>query len=145
MLIERTLGFLMMPVDVRKLIFTKQELIVAFQMYAKNKKLGAPASSVKDVKILENAMPAPGHLGSVKKTKGLTATLQYAALAPNTPIRLNLAEDQMLEALVIMCHELKIPLPKRGQKLLHIHQDALALTIALNEDDIRSARTAAKV
>lgn len=132
-----------MPVDVRKLMFSKQELILAFQTYAKSKNMGAPASKLEDVKIVEGALPAPGRVVSDKTPKGVSAVLHYASADANKPIRLNLSEEQIFEALIAFCRDLKVPLPKRGHKYVQIHKDALALTIGLNEKDIRSAREAA--
>lgn len=123
-----------MPVDVRKLLFSKQELRLAFQKYAKDKNMGVPESHVEDLQIMD----ASGRSISDDPNEGIKVVLNYTSNDPNNPIRVHLSEQQILEALIGMCRGLKIPLPKRGQKFLQKNKDGLALTIGMSEQDIRS-------
>ncbi|MBL4614256.1 MAG: hypothetical protein JKY27_05205 [Magnetovibrio sp.] len=125
-----------MPVDVRKLIFSKQELRLALQKFAKEQNLNVPESHVEDIQIVDNGQ---SRVVSDNAPEGLKVILHYTSSDPQNPIRVHLNENQILEALVNMCRGLKIPLPRRGQKFLAKHKDALALTIGMNEQDIRSS------
>lgn len=129
-----------MPVDVRKLIFSKQELRLAFQKFAKDTNLNVPSSHVEDIQVVDGSQ---GRVVSDDSPEGLKVILHYTSADPNNPIRVHLNNNQILEALINMCRGLKIPLPRRGQKFLAKHKDALALTIGMNEEDIRSTREAA--
>ena len=122
-----------MPLDVRKLIFSQQELRLAFQTYARDKKLNVPDSHIESVDIID-----PQHSSAVTEaTSGYTAILNFASNDPNNPYRLHLDEKQILEAMINMCRGLRIPLPRKGQKYLQQHKGSLALTIGLSEQDIR--------
>jgi len=128
-----------MPVDVRKLIFTKQELRLAFQKFAKDKNMNVPDSHVEDVQVIDGSK---GRVVSDDTPEGLKAVLHYTSNDPHNPFRIHLSEDQILEALIGMCRGLKIPLPRRSQKFLAKHKDAIALTIGMDEQDIRESREA---
>ena len=126
-----------MPVDIRKLLFNKQELRLAFQKYARDTNLNTPDSHVEGVEILD---PSKNQVVDNDSMETLNAVLRYTSSDPHNPIRVHLNEEQMFEALVSMCRGLKIPLPKHSQKFLQKHKDGLALTIGMTEQDIRAAR-----
>ena len=128
-----------MPVDVRKLIFSKQELRLAFQKFAKEKNMNVPDSHVEDVQVVDGSQ---GRVVSDDTPEGLKVMLYYTSSDPHNPFRVHLSEDQILEALIGMCRGLKIPLPRRGQKFLAKHKDAIAMTIGMNEQDIRETHSA---
>jgi len=128
-----------MPVDVRKLIFSKQELRLAFQKFAKDKSMNVPDSHVESVQVIDGSH---GRVVSDEAPEGIKAVLYYTSEDPHNPLRVHLGEDQILEALISLCQGLKIPLPKRSQKYLSKHKDALALTLGLNEQDIRDSHEA---
>ncbi|MEG3619672.1 hypothetical protein V5T82_14490 [Magnetovibrio sp. PR-2] len=122
-----------MPLDVRKLIFSQQELKLAFHTYAKEQNLNVSASQVDSFNILDPENMA----GTTDSSTGFKAVLNYQSKAPSNVYRLNLNEQQILEAMINMCRGLNIPLPRKGQKYLQQHKGSLALTIGLNEKDIR--------
>ena len=128
-----------MPVDVRKLIFSKQELRLAFQKYAKDKNMNVPDSHVEDVQVIDSSQ---GRVISDDTPEGIKVVLHYTSHDPLNPFRVHLSEDQILEALIGMCRGLKIPLPRRGTKYLQKHKDAMALTIGMSEQDIRQTQSA---
>lgn len=125
-----------MPLDVRKLIFTRQELRLAFQKYAKDNNMNVPDSHVEDLEIHDDKFNSAV---SDTTSGGITITLRYTSSDPHNPIRLRLSQHQAQEALVTLCRSLHIPVPKRGQKFLQIHKDSLALTIGMSQDDIRDS------
>jgi len=126
-----------MPTDVRKLIFTKQELRLAFQHYCKEKGMGVPQSPLESFQVVDGAN---GRVVSDNAPEGVKVILHYTSHDPNNPVRVHLAEDQILEAMITLCKELGIPLPRRGQKFLQKHKDTMALTIGMTENDLRVAR-----
>lgn len=130
-----------MPVDVRKLLFSKQELRLAFQKYAKDQNMNVPESHVEAIEIIDGSH---GRVVSDDAPEGIKVVLRYTSHDPGNPFRVHLSEHQILEALIGMCKGLKIPLPKRGTKFVSKHKDGLALTLGLNEQDIRSTREASE-
>lgn len=125
-----------MPIDVRKLIFTKPEIRLALQKYCKDKGMGVPEAPVQDVQVADS-----GNVTSEEAPEELKIILTYPSHDPRNPIRVHLREEQVLDALITLCLALKIPLPRRGSKTLQKHKDGLAINIALNEVDLRVART----
>lgn len=126
-----------MPTDVRKLIFTKQELRLCFQHYCKGKGMSVPQSPLESFQVVDGS---GGRVVSDHSPEGLKVILHYTSHDPNNPLRVHLSEDQVLEALITLCKELGIPLPRRGQKFLQKNKDGLALTIGMTENDLRVAR-----
>lgn len=129
-----------MPVDVRKLIFSKKELRLAFQTYAREKNLNVPDSHVEDLQVIDSAQ---GRVVSDDTPEGMKVILHYTSSDPKNPIRLHLDQHQILESLIGMCRSLHIPLPRRSQKFLQKHKDGLSMTVGMNEHDILQARSAA--
>ena len=127
-----------MPTDVRKLIFTKQELRLAFQHYCKEKGMSVPNSPMESFQVVD----AANRVVSDHAPESMKIILHYTSHDPSNPLRVHLSEDQALEAMITLCRELGIPLPRRGQKFLQRHKDGgLALTIGMTENDLRVART----
>lgn len=127
-----------MPTDVRKLIFTKQELRLAFQHYCKDKGISVPNSPLESFQVVDSSA---NRVVSDHAPESMKIILHYTSHDPSNPLRVHLSEDQVLEAMITMCRELGIPLPRRGQKFLQKHKDGLALTIGMTENDLRVART----
>ncbi|HEY9163265.1 MAG TPA: hypothetical protein VIN57_01550 [Magnetovibrio sp.] len=123
-----------MPTDVRKLIFTKQELRLAFQQFCKDKGMNVPNSPLESFQVVEGGA---NRVVSDHSPEGMKIILHYTSHDPNNPLRVHLSEDQVLEALISLCKGMGIPLPRRGQKFLQKHKDALALTIGMTENDLR--------
>ena len=126
-----------MPTDVRKLIFTNQELRLAFQHYCKEKGMSVPQSPLESFQVVDGSA---GRVVSDNAPEGIKVILHYTSHDPSNPLRVHLGEDQILEAMITLCKELGIPLPRRGQKFLQKHKDAMALTIGMTENDLRVAR-----
>lgn len=127
-----------MPTDVRKLIFTKQEMRLALQHFCKEKGISVPNSPLESFQVVETT--GSGRVVSENAPEGLKVILHYTSHDPNNPLRVHLNEDQVLESVIALCKQLNIPLPRRGQKFLQKHKDSLALTIGMTENDLRVAR-----
>lgn len=125
-----------MPTDLRKLIFTKAELRLAFQQYCKDKGIGPTHSPLETFQVQEGGA---NRVVSEHMAEGLKVILHFTSHDPNNPVRVHLEEPQVMEALITLCKALSIPLPRRGQKFLQKHKDALALTIGMTENDLRMA------
>lgn len=125
-----------MPTDVRKLIFSRAELRLAFQKFCTEKAIGPNPSPLESFEVVD------GHQGRVVSDhtpEGMKVILHYTSHDPQNPVRVHLDQHQVLEALITMCKGLNIPLPRRGQKFLQKHKDGLALTIGMTENDLRMA------
>lgn len=127
-----------MPTDVRKLIFTKQELRLAFQSLCKAKGISVPQAPLESFQVVENS--TAGRIVSEHTPESLKVILHYVSHDPNKPLRVQLTEDQIMEAMITLCKQESIPLPRRGQKFIQKHKDTMALTIGMTENDLRVAR-----
>ena len=131
-----------MPLDVRKLIFSKKELRLALHSYAKDKGLDVADSHVESIQIVDGTQP---HGVDDTRPDGLKVILNYTSHDPNNPKRVHLDQHQVVDALIGLCRSLHIPLPRRSQKFLQRHKDGgLALTVGMDEQDILLTRGAAR-
>jgi hypothetical protein len=125
-----------MPTDVRKLIFSKQELRVAFQNFCQAKGLSVPNSPLETFQVVESSA---GRVVSEHAPEGMKIILYFTSHDPSNPLRVQLTEDEALEAMITLCKQQSIPLPRRGQKFLQKHKDGLALTMGMTQNDLRIA------
>lgn len=123
-----------MPTDVRKLIFSNKELRLTFQKFCREKQIGPQQVPVESFEIVESG--SSGRIVSDNTPESMKAILHFTSHDPNNPLRAHLTEDQILEALIAVCKELHIPLPRRGRKFLQKHKDGLAMTIGMTEQDL---------
>ncbi|MBF0248677.1 MAG: hypothetical protein HQL36_11505 [Alphaproteobacteria bacterium] len=117
-----------MPVDVRKLIFSKKELRLTFQRFCLDQSMNVPDGPVEDILVVEDI---PDEVRVI---------LNYPTDNPSNPVRVHLRHDQIMEALLGFCRALKIPVPRQAQKHLHKHGEGLAVTIGMSEQDMLAAR-----
>ena len=99
--------------------------------------MSVPQSPLETFQVVDGSA---GRVVSDNSPEGIKVILHYTSHDPNNPMRVHLSEDQILESMITLCKELGIPLPRRGQKFLQKHKDAMALTIGMTENDLRVAR-----
>ncbi|PHS79380.1 MAG: hypothetical protein COB59_01995 [Rhodospirillaceae bacterium] len=122
-----------MPVDVRKLIFSEEELLASFQDYTHDKKMVNAQSAAESIT-----------LSMVKSDRSDQDVLQivvtFVSPNPKKPIQAELDEHQVIEALITTCKKQAIPLPKKGHKFVKQHKSGIAMCMGLSEADICSAQ-----
>ncbi|MBL4692125.1 MAG: hypothetical protein JKY92_02210 [Magnetovibrio sp.] len=123
-----------MPIDVRKLIFSKTELLVAFESFCRDKDF---VDSQAGVESFEMATVR----NSNSEKDALKITVSFASPDPRHPIQTQLNEDQILEVLVTTCKAHSIPLPLKGAKFVKQHKDGVVMSMGLTEAALRSAHT----
>ena len=121
-----------MPIDVRKLIFSKEELLRAFQSFCQNKNFVDAQCAVESFEY-----------ATVKSSDSDTETLKvkvtFVSPDPKHPIQVSLIEEQIIEVLITTCKDQSIPLPRKGHKFVKQHQEGLAMSMGLSEADLRAA------
>lgn len=121
-----------MPIDVRKLIFSKSELLLAFQEFSQEKSFVDPQCTVESFEVATVK-------GSDSDTETLKVTATFVSPDPRHPIQVNLIEDQIIEALIKSCRQQNIPLPRKGHKFVKQHKEGLVMSMGLTEADLRIA------
>ncbi|MEE8394265.1 MAG: hypothetical protein V3R66_07960 [Rhodospirillales bacterium] len=107
-----------MPKELRKLGFDKEELRAAAYDYCLRTNIHVPQAAISDIEIGEDPAAA--------------VTLKFDTLDVNDVKEVRLNRDQMGAALIRYCGEQKIPIPRRGQKILKIEGEEIALMINIH-------------
>ncbi len=123
-----------MPIDLRKLIFSESELRSTFDGYCREKGMDIPNSAMESFMVIKGGMDR--RVVSQTVPEGLKVLLHYATADPGTPFRVHLDENQVCEALIGLCMNEGIPLPRRAQKYLQKHKDGIAMTVGLSVLDV---------
>ena len=110
-----------MPSEMRKLIFTTDELREALINYALRTQRRLPAASIERVVIA--------------KTAGITATFVYAPLDGNSPSSIEFDETNIAAAIILYCRTRDIPLPRRGRKILTPFDESVAMLVQIDHPD----------
>lgn len=122
-----------MPIDVRKLIFSKEELLVAFQEFSRNKSFVDSQCAVESFEYVTVK-------NSDSDVETLKVTVTFVSPDPRHPIQVNLIEEQIIEVLITTCKDQGIPLPRKGHKFVKQHKEGLAMSMGLSEADLRAAQ-----
>jgi len=120
-----------MPIDVRKLIFSKTELRDTFEDYCRRKGLVNAMASIENYELVTLK-------SSDLEKESLSVTVNFVSPNPKRPITADLIEDEIVEALVTACKQLNIPLPRKGHKYIKPYKEGLMMTMGLNEAAVRA-------
>jgi len=121
-----------MPVDVRKLIFSKDEVLAAFKDYCREQHMVDKQEPIEDF-VIDEKTPTDGH--SV-----VAAAVSFASNNPQKPHQIKLDQDKIFEVLVSTCKNLKIPLPRQGTKFVRKHNDGLMMIIGISEKEMKNTQ-----
>lgn len=106
-----------MPMELRKIFFSNEEVEVATRSYCIT--TGKPLP------------PADRMYATFKDDIEAMVSLHFCRLDRCDPIVVNLTCAEVREALVGFCKEVRIPLPRAGKKVLWPQSDGIALMITL--------------
>jgi hypothetical protein len=108
-----------MPTEIRKILFSTEELLHAVQSYARMVPRFLPAGRV------------VGFEPVLGEETGLGLTVQVEAGSGNvlTLVMVHAPQARLVEVLVRCCLENNIPIPRRGTKMAKLVEDRLALVI----------------
>jgi len=105
------------PMELRKIFFSKEEVEVATRSYCINTGKSLP--------------PADRMYAIFKDDIEAMVTLHFFRSDRCEPIVVNLTCAEVRDALVGFCKEIRIPLPRDGKKVLWPQSDGIALMITL--------------
>ncbi len=108
----------MVPKELRKLSFDKDELRAAAYDYCLRTHIHLPQAAIHDLEVGED------HNAAV--------TIKFDTMDPQDIKEVRLSRDQMGAALIRYCGEQKIPIPRNGQKVLKIEGQEIALMINIH-------------
>ena len=118
-----------MPKDVRKLLFSKAELLPAFQMYCCEQNFVDVQAGIEKFEIT-----------SVKSDDGaqdvLSVTVTFTSPDPKHPLQKTLDDSQIVGVLVTLCKKLAIPLPRIGQKFVKQYEDGLSMSMGMGDAEL---------
>ena len=112
-----------MPKELRKLVFTQDELQAAAVAYCYREGMRLPKGILKSVTF-----------GPEEQV-----CLNFSTLADGGPSRIRLTRDQIGAAIIRYCRSLRIPIPRLGQKVVNPDGDGVALLINLQYEKSASA------
>lgn len=113
-----------MPSELRKIIFDKEEVRTAAVSYCLHAKVRMPQANIEDVIIDKD----PNHM----------VTLKFSVNNPSDRSVIPLSSDQMGAAIIRYCKEQRIPLPKKGKKILRCEGDGLAMMVNVQYEPART-------
>ncbi len=107
-----------MPEELRKILFSKEELQAAVVDYCLRSKIRLPDKNIEDLEV--QADPEA------------MVVLKYATTGPVDTSEVELSRDQVAAALIRYCSSIKVPLPRSGQKVLQPGDDGISLLINID-------------
>ena len=102
-----------MPIELRKMVFTGEELMPVIRDYCKANKIHMPSTDVQSV----NVTPGPP----------ISIALNFPGSGENGAFVLEMDKNRLLTAFILACQTLKIPLPRSEEKHLKIEEKGIAL------------------
>lgn len=105
-----------MPVELRKVMFSEDELRAAVIDYCLRSKIRLPEANIERIVVGED----PESCVTLK---------YYDTDNPNDADDVKLSRDQVAAALIRYCGEQKVPLPRAGRKILQTSDEGVALLI----------------
>jgi hypothetical protein len=106
-----------MPAEIRHLVFSEVEAIIALRDYYRRSGNALPDRVVLRMTILGEDAPS--------------VTLTAAAGRRRPAIDFRVSSEDLLSALILDCHNQGIPLPVRGSKELVVLNERLAIVVKL--------------
>ena len=107
-----------MPAELRKSLFSKDELQAAVVDYCLRAKIRLPEKNIEDLEV--------------RADPEAMVVLKYAATVPGDDTEVELSRDQVAAALIRYCSTIKVPLPRSAQKVLQPTDDGISLMINMD-------------
>ncbi len=113
-----------MPSELRKIVFTKDEVRAAAVSYCLHAHVRMPQANIEDLVISSNL--------------GELVTLKFTVSNPAERAEVILSQEQMAAAIIKFCREQGIPLPKKAKKLIRPDDTGLAMMINVEYEPARA-------
>ncbi|MFP6711399.1 MAG: hypothetical protein VB913_06905 [Rhodospirillales bacterium] len=110
-----------MPVELRRLVFSEEEVQAALINYALRSDMRLPSASVRNVKIY--------------KKDGLFASLVYPPNEEGEAREVEFSEAHLAAAIILYCRVQEIPVPRDVRKVLTQDGNKVAMTMQVHYGD----------
>ena len=107
-----------MPSEMRKMVFTKDELQAALINYALRTKQRLPNANIEHIKV--------------EKADGVKATIIYTRLANEAPKTVEFDETNVAAAIFLYCRTHNIPLPREARKIMIPEDDSVSMIVQMD-------------
>ncbi len=107
-----------MPEEVRRILFSKEEMRAAVVDYCLRTKIRLPNKIIEDLEVQADPKAM--------------VVLKYAATGPEETSVVKLSRDQVAAALIRYCSAINVPLPRGAQKVLQPGDDGIYLLINID-------------
>lgn len=101
-----------MPKELRKLVFTRDELQAAAVAFCYREGMKLPKGMLQSIAFEDEH-----------------AVLNFSVISEKGPSRIRLTRDQVAAAIIRYCRSLRIPIPRLAQKIVNPDGDGIALLI----------------
>ena len=107
-----------MPEELRKILFSKEEVQAAAVDYCLRAKIRLPDKNIEDLEV--------------RADPEAMVVLKYADTRPEEPNEIELSRDQVAAALIRYCSSINVPLPRSAQKVLQPADNGISLLINID-------------
>jgi len=107
-----------LPSEMRKMVFTKDELQAALINYALRTQQRLPNANIERIKV--------------EKADGVKATIIYARLSDEDPRTVEFDETNVAAAIILYCRTLHIPLPRDARKILIPEDNSVSMIVQID-------------
>ena len=115
-----------MPMEMRKLAFTQDELQAALVNYALRQEMKMPRASMERMVVKQD-----------KKKKSTTVVMLFPTdIDTGERKRIEFTEAQTAAAIIMYCKMQKIPLPRNARKTLSAENESVAIIMSVNWDKV---------
>ncbi len=107
-----------MPMELRKIVFSKDEILTAVYDHCLRNHKAMPAAAVTDVEV--------------SRTHEVTVVLHFDVSDPQDERSLEIGSADVAAAMIRYCSRIGVPLPRSARKALQPEGSGLAMLINLN-------------
>ena len=107
-----------MPEELRKILFSKEELRAAVVGYCLRAKIRLPDKNIDELEV--------------RADPEAMVVLKYADTGPEEENEVELSRDQVAAALIRYCSSINVPLPRSAQKVLQPADNGISLLINID-------------
>ena len=107
-----------MPEELRKILFSKEEVQAAVVDYCLRAKIRLPARNIENLEV--------------RADPEATVVLKYADTGSAVANEVELSRDQVAAALIRYCRSINVPLPRGARKVLQPGDDGISLLINID-------------
>ncbi len=107
-----------MPEEIRKILFSEEEVQAAVVDYCLRSKIRLPNKNIDELEV--------------RADPEAMVVLKYVDIGSEEATEVELSRDQVAAALIRYCSNIKVPLPHSAQKVLQPGDDGISLLINID-------------